>query len=329
MKKNLSKSLVPSAGKPEQPEPFVSHTCKNCQYVFEGNFCPSCGQSVVEVQQPIIHFIGDLFGSVFALDIRLIRSIPILLLKPGRLSDEYIDGKRVSHVPPFRLYFFSSLIFFFLIGWQTRSALNRVNGDEAGLTAADSLHAPASLLQVQLNNDSIKAISNLGGGLGLIREVRQEIRQQLADSSFPAREKLRKQRNLKTLENPELLISKIYQYVSWSFFLLMPLFAFILYVVFRKKRRYYAEHLVYSVNLHTFFFMIAIVAVLLSIVFPALLSKVGGLIFLFTVVYSILGIRNFYHTRWISALLSSIGIFFIYMMCVTAILVFSVIIFLT
>jgi hypothetical protein len=329
MKKNLKKGIVPSVKKPEIPKSMAVHTCKNCQHFFEGNFCPSCGQSVVEVQQPITHFLSDLFGSVFALDIRLIRSVPILLLKPGRLSEEFVSGKRVSHVPPFRFYFFTSVVFFFLIGWQTRSAVNESLDSDNRLITSDSLNGKLSLVQAITVGDTLVKADTVRSGVDLLRIFRNEIGKGLADSTLTAKQKVAKEKKFKSLENSDVFITKVYQYASWSMFFLMPLFAFILYLVFRKKRKFYTEHLVYSVNLHTFFFMIAILALLLSIAFPTLLNKIGGLIFLFTVVYSIIGIRNFYRTRWVSAILSSIGIFTIYGICVTAILVLEAVIFLT
>jgi hypothetical protein len=326
--KDPKKGIVRSERNPLGPIAFVPHTCKNCGYAFEGNYCPSCGQSVVEVQQPVTHFLGDLLGSVFALDIRLIRSVPVLLLKPGKLSAEYIDGKRASHVAPFRLYFFSSLVFFFLIGWQTKSAVKEALNKDPDLSATDSLRVQAPAIRISLNQDSVTEINNMHDGLGFLQALRQEIRSQLADSTYPEKDKVRKQQNLNTLENPDVLISKIYQYVSYSFFLLMPLFGAFLYLFFRKKRKFYVEHLIYSVNLHTFFFMVAIIAVLISLVFPALLDKIGGFIFLLTVVYSVLGIRNFYKTRWARAIFSSLALFSIYLVCVLAVLVIGTIVFL-
>jgi len=327
MKKKVEKGIVLNEKSAESPSPLILHTCKNCGYLFEGNFCPSCGQSVAEVQKPIKHFLGDLLGSVFALDIRLIRSVPVLLFRPGKLSSEYIDGKRASHVAPFRLYFFASLVFFFLIGWQTKSAINKAEGERSGLNTADSIVRETPGIQVGALGDTMVSVKNIRDGLGLFELVRKESMSKLEDTTLTVKEREARRLKAETLKDPEVAISKIYQYFSWSLFLLMPLFAFILYGVFRKKRRFYVEHLIYSVNLHTFFFMIAIGALLLSIVFPALLNKIGGLIFLFTVVYSVLGIRNFYKTRWVSAILSSLAIFIVYFFCVIFVLLAGVILF--
>jgi hypothetical protein len=321
MKKALKKGMIQSVRKIDEPPTFILHTCQNCEYTFEGNFCPSCGQSVEEVQKPITHFIGDLFGSVFALDIRLIESLPLLLLKPGKLSAEYIDGKRARHVAPFKLYFFSSLIFFFLIGWQTKTAVREAMKNGTTLTVLDSTRIQLSAVRTSPSGDTLMQLNNLQDGVGLMDKLRKETKKELADSTLTPKEKEAKKQKLDLYQNPEVLVSKLYQYASWSFFILMPLFALILYVFFRKKRKFYVEHLIYSVNLHSFFFIIAIFALLLSILIPVLFNKIGGFIFLFTIIYSIVGIRKFYRTSWVSAIFSSIGLFTLYLICAGGIVV--------
>ncbi len=324
--RGVKKDIVRSVRKPGSPEAFVLHTCKNCGFVFEGNFCPSCGQSVVEVQKPISHFLGDLFGTMYALDIRMIRTVPVLLFKPGKLSAEYIEGKRASHVAPFRLYFLASLIFFFLIGLQTKNAVNEALEENPDLIVSDSLVGKGTSVRLGVGGDSIVDIKNLRDGLSLMEMVSKEITGGLKDSTLTEKERAARERKLKAYENPEVLISKVYQYVSYSFFLLMPLFGAILFLFFHKKRKFYVEHLIYSVNLHTFFFLVAIFALLIGMIFPTLLDKIGGFIFLLTVIYSIIGIRNFYKTSWRSAIFSSLALFTLYLMCVTAVLVLGAII---
>ncbi len=311
LKKRKKRTLV----RLEQPETFVWYTCKNCDYYFEGNYCPSCGQSVKEVQKPVAHFMGDIFGSLFVLDYRALRSIPILLIKPGKLSDEYISGKRVRHVAPFRLYLFASLVFFFLIGWQTKNKMNEAIDEENIALTLDSLQLQIPPIRGNLTaGDSIIAFSNmrdaLGKGLDMVQTARVK---SLDEKNLSEEDRRRKDQKMRTWDNPDVAVSKIYQYLSWSFFILMPWFAFLLYVFFRKKRKFYVEHLVYSVNLHTFFFLILILVALLGMLVPSMLGRVGGWIFLFVLIYSILGIRNFYKTKWISSIFYTLAIFTSYL----------------
>ncbi|MBT8049889.1 MAG: DUF3667 domain-containing protein, partial [Gammaproteobacteria bacterium] len=56
-------------------------------------------------------------------DSRFMRTLKPLLLKPGKLTRDYLDGRRFRYVPPLRLYIFSSILLFFLLALLAGSAL--------------------------------------------------------------------------------------------------------------------------------------------------------------------------------------------------------------
>lgn len=295
------------------PEGFVWHTCKNCDYRFEGKYCPSCGQSVNEVQKPIRHFLSDMFDSLFIFDLRVLRSLPTLLLKPGRISSEFIAGKRKRYVPPFRFFLFASIIFFFLIGLQTRNLFNTEISDEQSKALADSVVQEMKIRgQINESGDTILAISNLREGLGIYEAFKNSYRDELRDSTISSNERAKIERRLLSMENPNYITSQIYKYISWSFFILMPFYALILRLFFRKKRKYYVEHLIFSVNLHTFYFILLSIVIILSMIFENILKGMAVWILLLAFVYAMLGIRNFYKKRWISSFFYTITTFFLY-----------------
>lgn len=88
--------------------------CKNCEHTFEGKFCPNCGQSVFEYQRPFRFLLADFTGNLFAFDTRFWKSLKALTIKPGRLTKDFIQGKRARYMPPFRFYIFVSFLFFFV-----------------------------------------------------------------------------------------------------------------------------------------------------------------------------------------------------------------------
>jgi len=321
-----SKNKVPQIK--QEINDFSWYTCKNCGYSFEGKFCASCGQSVKEVQQPIFHFLGDMFGALFALDMRAVRSVPMLLMKPGKLSSEYVDGKRAKHVAPFRFYLFVSIIFFFLIGMQTKNLVNEnieLSPDE--ITAVDSIANNASKANLTINGeDNNYPITSFAEGVSLASGFEEILEAKLADSTISEAERAETTKYLNALDDPNYLISKVYQYVSWSFFILMPWFALILFLFSWKKRKYYVEHLVFSVNLHTFFFLVLILVFLISMALPNSLDKMGVPIFLFMAVYTIVGIRNFYKKKWWKAVFQTLLMFLLYIMSSLALIVIVILI---
>ena len=57
---------------------------------------------------------NDFLHDLTDLDSRVWRTLITLLLKPGKLTNEFIAGRRTFYLPPFRLYLVLSLVFFLL-----------------------------------------------------------------------------------------------------------------------------------------------------------------------------------------------------------------------
>ncbi len=57
---------------------------------------------------------NDFLHDLTDLDSRVWRTLIALLTKPGKLTNEFIAGRRTLYLPPFRLYLVLSLIFFLL-----------------------------------------------------------------------------------------------------------------------------------------------------------------------------------------------------------------------
>lgn len=92
--------------------------CFNCQYnlLNEELFCPNCGQKVDDNNLGFKAVSQEFFENYLSLDTRIGRSILPFLFKPGKLVVEFIHGRRVSYVNPFRFYLIISIFFFFVLG---------------------------------------------------------------------------------------------------------------------------------------------------------------------------------------------------------------------
>ncbi len=119
-----------------------SETCANCSAPLDGAYCTRCGQRDDDLRRPIWSLIGELVEGLFALDGRVARTLPGLMLRPGHVTRAYIDGARARYVQPFRLFLFASLIFFFVFTIPTDPSLFQLNQP----TAAD-LEATVSRLE--------------------------------------------------------------------------------------------------------------------------------------------------------------------------------------
>ena len=91
--------------------------CKNCEgpLTARADFCPSCGQSVKEISRPWFEFAREMLAELIDFDGRMLHSMRLLLTRPGFLSYEYVNGRRVAYTSPIRIYVVISLVFFFVL----------------------------------------------------------------------------------------------------------------------------------------------------------------------------------------------------------------------
>lgn len=89
--------------------------CLNCAAAVDNDFCPDCGQQTKTKRAPIIDVMRDALADFFAFDSRIFKSFLPLIVRPGRLTEMYLEGKRTQLISPVRMYIFVSFIFFFFV----------------------------------------------------------------------------------------------------------------------------------------------------------------------------------------------------------------------
>ncbi len=91
--------------------------CLNCGAKLDGvyNYCPICGQENNNSNVSFKTLIGDFFNTYLAVDSKFAKSFKPFFLKPGFLTNQYVEGKRASYAHPIRLYLIVSIFYFFII----------------------------------------------------------------------------------------------------------------------------------------------------------------------------------------------------------------------
>jgi hypothetical protein len=105
--------------------------CRNCGTPLSGKFCPECGQRSHTHVAPLREIAEDFARQQFGFDAKFLHSIVPLLVRPGFLTREYCAGREERYVKPFRLYLFSSLLFFFLAAFMWPQGGNLVDFDDS------------------------------------------------------------------------------------------------------------------------------------------------------------------------------------------------------
>jgi len=110
--------------------------CLNCGAVLRGQYCGNCGQRARTRLISLWELVRDAFGDLFELDSRIWQTLIPLLVRPGRLTYDYLAGRRARYMPPFRMYLVMSLVFFVVAFFNPR--------EELALLYAPETEAPVS-----------------------------------------------------------------------------------------------------------------------------------------------------------------------------------------
>src|SRR3954470_24466524 len=88
--------------------------CLNCGAPLGGPFCSECGQRDIPPYPSTRELAVDAISEFSGWDGRLASTIRALVTKPGLLTLEFLEGRRVRYISPLRLYLTASVIYFLL-----------------------------------------------------------------------------------------------------------------------------------------------------------------------------------------------------------------------
>ncbi len=328
--------------------------CENCGHEFKGHFCPNCGQEVTEFNRPFGFVIYDFVGNFFAFDTRFIQSFKYLLFRPGFLTAEFFKGRRVRYSPPFRIFVFLSFVLFILLQSLTERGLDSTpelkvtdSGNEVKLNnnlvlKADINSDTDSALQISPDSLALFPVSPRDSveldddelNLDLAIFASGKIRDNLNKLADQFQSKLEKTTDPEQRQNynsyiamcraPEMVISNVMKYMSWAFFILLPLFALVMKLFYIRRKQLYIRHLLFSIHLHSFLFVILIIVVSLKLLFDSGTTAINLALLLSFPVYFVVAMKRFYGQSWGKVVVKFMGISVIYnvMLWAAVILVF-------
>jgi hypothetical protein len=278
--------------------------CANCDVELSGKFCHSCGQSSKSMIKFFGEVIKELMDDALGYDSRFKHSLLPLLFKPGRLTLDYVKGKRFHYVLPFKLYLITSVIFILLIkntantdGIKFEDDLEKESPQEIaqvvndknkekvkekieqtfeGLPVADEINKEVldamedGQLDLKETNDNKNNTISIGGGKKDIDLHWNKKTQQLdgvdeIDSPFLKTFFTQINPNLKNWKNdPKPLVESIIESLPYMMFVILPIFAIFLKLFYVFSKRFYTEHLVFLLHNHSFIYMLMMLQIGLS-----------------------------------------------------------------
>jgi hypothetical protein len=244
-----------------------SANCLNCGTHLRGQYCGSCGQRSRSRLIKLWELISEAFGDLFELDSRLWQTVVPLVIRPGRLTSDYLQGRRARFMPPFRMYLVLSLVFFVVAFFNPR--------EELGLLfeapAESELVAEAS----DDDEDSMIVMFNDNEGEEIEDDCEIEASDVEGMPDFIARrltpERVRQVCEKMIADKGKSVGEKVVNNIPTALIVLLPLMALVLKALYPLSRRYYVEHLLFFVHLHAFLFLL----LTLQILFVRIVAVLG------------------------------------------------------
>jgi Protein of unknown function (DUF3667) len=344
-------------GKERQPLPFTH--CQNCGAELSGPHCAQCGQAAIDYRRSFRHVIVDVLDSFLNWDSKFFATIGLLVVKPWRLTNEFLAGKRVRYLHPLRLYLLASILFFFAINYGAKglrlepgkiseknraavsaavaekrdeieaelakenlSADDRKKAQEAldyltkpspAATAAAEQQPPPTIAPTasptQPSSTNAPAASPSDSDkrtYGAVNERPFLVFDADTKSSTPFERWLETRAKEKMGEHGTkmgLFIVTLFSNLPYMMFCCIPLFAFVLKVLYIRRHIFYIDHLVYALHIHTFFYtgiMLIVFATmgLNRVAPPSLAGWIIALLWILFVVQIFLSIRRVYRQGW-------------------------------
>jgi hypothetical protein len=271
-----------SSGKRRTPD----RPCLNCGDPTVGNFCPVCGQRKVEVRVSLRRMLLEAIEDQFSLNAALPRTLGALFFHPGRLTSEYMAGRIARYIPPFRLYLFASLVFFLMISFN----------DVDGSFVSDGG------VNVQVGNapDSATA-ARRAEALRRAAEARQAGGRWTDDmdinTPWPAlnRALMEKRDELGRMTPQQAgraIVGDFMERIPTMMFVLLPVFAAVLKLLYVRRKRFYVEHFVFALHAHAFTYLLFTVMALVG------LDVVTIGLTLWMLLYYFLAMKRVYGQGW-------------------------------
>ena len=104
--------------------------CRSCGTPLHGPYCSACGESHLHGRLELRTLIDQALDGLINLDTRALRTIGDLMIGPAKVCRDYLDGRRVSYVHPFKYalaaFTFAILVAEFLI-WRHGGPIDPVD----------------------------------------------------------------------------------------------------------------------------------------------------------------------------------------------------------
>ncbi len=314
--------------------------CANCGAVLAGHFCQQCGQRA-HVHRSLLHLGEELLHGLLHFDAKAWRTLPLLVIQPGRLTRNYIEGKRTRYVSPLALFLFMVFLMFFVVSSVTHMG---GHGDSKGKAPQGTIKADVSAARSKLAaaEAQLAAVKAAGQDTAAAEQGVDKARDAVDDAetamamvagSGDSMEKVVKKVSEKNINfntgspkidaaarfaaaNPTFTLYKLKNAASQYSFMLVPISLPFLWLMFFWKRGVTMfDHAVFALYGLSFMALLVVVTALSAV--AGLETLAGLLICLAPPIHMFVQLKGAYQLRTFSALWRTVVLLFVSLMVLT------------
>jgi len=242
----------------------VSTECRSCGAEVNGKFCASCGEETEVVVPSAGEFLHEFIGHYVALEGKLLKTLQVLVFSPGRLTVDYLAGRRISFISPLRLYLTLSIVAFTLIKvFGVELPQLTFDGKSIGATYTHVTPEKTATLDITIKDSSkrnarpdtdatadqahqvLSPNPIVGNAIQILGSISQKWMKNL--QHFMGEPESKKS---------EALNYGFLAYLPYMLIGALPLFALYLKLIYLGSGRRYGEHLVFALHTNTFAFLL-------------------------------------------------------------------------
>jgi hypothetical protein len=263
-------------------------------------YCAACGQKRLHVHDHSTwHLLKESFGDFFHFDSKFVATLKTLLIRPGFLTTEFLAGRRARYFEPFKLFLFISFLFFLTTGMiEHYQAPDTLEQEPGQANAVDSLSRavrnkpkitlvdPQYADVVRLSDDTLRMLVKKEG-------LNKFVKHRYPHASWYTRLML-KQLIRSRLEGAENLQHNLEKTIPKLIFILIPIFALLLKLLYVRRRIPFFNHIIFSFHSLSFFFLAIWVQALLGLA----TSLLDPFFYLIVAVYLFIAMKRVYQNSF-------------------------------
>ena len=256
--------------------------CQNCgeELRVGTRFCPFCGQKKIRKEDYTFkRMLKESIFDFFHIDAKLFSSLFPLLFRPGYITNQWLAGKHMKYFKPFKMFLIISILYFvlasmnehYLVKWGTTDPSNRkMNLGFSLSNMPDSVHNQTN--DIIITDDEMNFLDRKAEKFDNMGET------------------------------------GITKYIARNFskliFLLVPVVALLLKLIYIRKKKIIYEHIIFVLHIHAFVFLFAVIIELIVLTTGYYVE--WWIVIPLIVIYVFLALKHVYRQKFFITLISNL-----------------------